>query len=140
MMDMPPAILDLHQQEACIERAAAHYGAHPDIIRAVMRTEGGKTGNISYNKDGSFDIGKMQVNSVHLPELANYGITSAMLTNDECLNIHIGTYYLQKNVITAPHFWNGVGRYHSKTPVKNINYQYRVWGNLEKLRNERGYR
>lgn len=139
-MDMPPAIIDMHQREACIERAAAHYGAHPDIVRAVMRTEGGKTGKIRYNKDGSFDIGKMQINSVHLPELAKYGITQAMLTNDECLNIHVGTYYLQKNIITAPHFWNGVGGYHSRTPAKNVSYQYRVWDNLEKLRSERGAR
>lgn len=140
MMDMPPVVLDQSLREACIVRAAAHYGAHPDIIRAVVRTEGGKVGKIRYNKDGSFDMGPMQINSVHLPELAKYGITQTSLTNDECLNIHIGTYYLQKHIVTAPHFWNGVGRYYSKTPTKNVSYQHRVWSNLEKLRSERGVR
>jgi len=127
----------MSQQEVCVVHAAAHYNAHPDIIRAVLRTERGKVGQIRKNKDGSFDMGPMQVNSVHLPELAPFGINQEMLTNNECLNIHIGTYYLQKHIITAPHFWNGVGRYHSKTPSLNTQYQYRVWGQLIQLRNER---
>lgn len=139
MMDMP-AIVQYDQREACIERAAAHYKAHPDIVRAVIRTEGGKPGQIRYNKDGSFDMGPMQINSVHLPELAKYSITQSMLTNDECLNIHIGTYFLQKHIITAPHYWNGVGKYHSATPTRNVSYQYRVWNKLIELRNERGIR
>lgn len=131
-MDMPPVIS--FQREVCIERAAAHYGAHPDIIRAVLRTENGKTGQILRNKNGSFDIGPMQVNSVHLPELAKYGITPNMLKDDECLNIYIGTYYLQKGIITAPNYWNGVGKYHSATHFRNVSYQYRVWNNLNQLR------
>lgn len=132
-MDMP-AIVQYDHREVCVQRAAAHYGAHPDIVRAVLRTEGGKIGQIRRNKDGSFDMGPMQINSVHLPELAKYGITQAMLINDECLNIHIGTYYLQKNIITTRGFWKAVGNYHSATPDKNIRYQYRVWGKLNELR------
>jgi len=140
-MDMP-ATAQYDLREACIVRAASHYGAHPDIIRAVLKSEGGKPGQIRRNKDGSFDMGPMQINSVHLPELAKYGITQAMLTNDECLNIHIGTFYLQRHIITTPGFgtpsgyWKAVGKYHSATPEKNIRYQYRVWGNLIDLRND----
>lgn len=134
-MDMPVA--QYVPNEACIVRAATHYGAHPDIVRAVQRAENGRPGQIRRNKDGSFDMGPMQVNSVHLPELAKWGITQMALTNDECLNLHIGTYYLQKAIITAPHFWKGVGKYHSNTPVKNVSYQYRVWDKLVELRKER---
>lgn len=142
-MDLP-AIVQYDQREVCVVQAAAHYGAHPDIVRAVLRTEGGQVGKIRNNKDGSFDMGPMQVNSVHLPELAKYGITQAMLTNDECLNIHIGTYYLQKHIVTTPDagtasgFWRAVGKYHSVTPDKNVRYQVRVWENLNQLRNGRG--
>jgi len=109
-------------------------------VRAVLREENGKAGQVRRNKNGSFDMGPMQINSVHLPELAKYGITQTMLTNDECLNIHVGTYYLQKNIITTPGFWTAagfwkaVGNYHSATPDKNIRYQYRVWGKLNELR------
>ncbi len=133
MMDMP-AVEQMDAREICIVQAAAHYQAHPDIIRAVIRTEGGKVGQIRQNKNGSFDMGPMQINSVHLPELAKYGITQVMLANNECLNIYIGTYYLQRNILTAPHFWAGVGNYHSSTPERNIAYRYRVWDNLTKVR------
>jgi len=133
-MDMPL----MNQQEVCVMQAAAYYNAHPDIIRAVLLAEDGKVGHIRKNKDGSFDMGPMQINSVHLPELATYGINQEMLTNNGCLNIHIGTYYLQKEIITTPDFWYGVGRYHSKTPSLNARYQSIVWEKLIQLRNERG--
>ncbi len=135
-MDLP-TIPQYDMREACIERAAAHYRAPPDIIRAVIRTEGGRPGQIRRNTNGSYDMGTMQINSVHLPELSKYGITREMLVNNDCLNIHIGTYYLQKHIIAAPHFWHGVGNYHSVTPTKNVSYQYRVWNNLNALRKER---
>lgn len=138
-MDMP-SIDHYVPNETCIVQAAAHYGAHPDIIRAVLRAENGRPGQIRRNKDKSIDMGPMQVNSVHLPELAKYGITQVMLTNDECLNIYIGTYYLQKNIIKTPNYWTAVGKYHSATPDKNIRYQYRVWGKLVELRNGRDAR
>lgn len=132
MPHMPP----MSAREMCIMQAAAHYQAHPDLIRAVLKTEGGAVGKIRWNKNGTFDMGPMQVNSVHLPELARYGITKEMLTNDECLNIHIGTFYVQKNILQGKDFWHGVGSYHSKTPSKNITYQYQVWDNyLIELRN-----
>lgn len=131
---MEQVVVQYAEREACIQRAAAHYRAHPDLVRAVLRVEGGKVGQVSYNKNGSFDMGPMQINSVHLPELAKYGITQALLTNDECLNIHIGTYYLQKNVISTPSFWTGIGNYHSATPEHNIRYQYRVWTMLNRVR------
>lgn len=132
-MDMP-YMPPTSAREVCIMQAANHYKAHPDIIRAVMKAEGGTVGKIRWNKDGSFDMGPMQINSVHLPDLAPYGISKDMLVNDECLNIHIGTFYLQKNILMGRDFWHGVGRYHSKTPSKNIAYQYRVWNQLIKLR------
>ncbi|MCM3609142.1 lytic transglycosylase domain-containing protein [Cupriavidus pauculus] len=128
-MALPPVIY----REACIAQAVAHYQPHPDLLRAVIAAEGGTTGKIRRNDNGSFDMGLMQINSVHLPELARFGITQDMLVNNECLNIMIGAYYLQKNILTGRDFWHGVGSYHSKTPEKNTAYQYRVWENLQRI-------
>lgn len=143
-MDMPA--ITQYDREVCIVQAAAHYQAHPDLVRAVLRSENGTVGQIRRNKNGTFDMGPMQINSIHLPELAKYGITQQMITNNECLNIHLGTYYLQKNIVTtpgagtAPGFWYAVGKYHSATPEKNIRYQQSVWGRLIEVRSERGER
>jgi hypothetical protein len=143
-MDLP-AMVQHDPIDACVQQAAAHYRAHPDIVRAVLRTENGKPGTVRWNKNGSFDMGPMQVNSVHLAELGKYGITQEKLTNDTCLNIHVGTYYLQKGILKATgradtplEFWRGVGNYRSETPGLNGNYQVRVWSNLVQLRNGRG--
>ncbi|MDH0342145.1 lytic transglycosylase domain-containing protein [Chromobacterium haemolyticum] len=129
-MDMP-ALPPSSAREVCIIQAAARYQENPVLIRAVLRVENGKVGQIRWNKNGTFDMGPMQINSIHLPELAPYGITEAKLTNDECLNIHIGTYYVKKNILAGKDFWHGVGSYHSKTPSKNIAYQYRVWNQVQ---------
>lgn len=91
-------------REVCIVRAAAHYRAHPDLVRAIIRTEGGTTGKVSYNKNGSYDMGLMQINSIHLAELSKFGITRDMLVNNECLNIFIGTYYIQRSVLGSDDF------------------------------------
>ncbi|MFM0265567.1 lytic transglycosylase domain-containing protein [Paraburkholderia sediminicola] len=123
--------------ETCIQQAVQEYGTHPDLIRAVMAQEAGEVGQVRFNKDGSFDMGPMQVNSVHLPELARFGITKEMLTNNECLNIVIGTYYLQLAIMKSGDFWVGVGNYHSRTPDKNVGYQVRVWNHLLQIRGGR---
>lgn len=126
---MPP----IDYRETCVIQASAYYQAPPDLVRAVIRTEGGKTGKVNRNSDGSFDMGLMQINSIHLPELAKYGINQEMLINNECVNIFIGTFYLQKNILSGKDFWHGVGKYHSKTPSKNTIYQYKVWNNLQQV-------
>lgn len=123
--------------ETCIQQAVQEYGTHPDLIRAVMAQEAGKVGQVRFNRDGSFDMGPMQINSVHLPELAPFGITKEMLTNNECLNIAIGTYYLQLAIMKSGDFWVGVGNYHSRTPDKNVGYQVRVWNHLLQIRGGR---
>lgn len=132
-MDMPAAFPSYLTEQQCIEQASAHYRAHPLLVRAVRMTENGKVGQVSVNKDGSSDLGPMQINTVHLPELSKLGITKDMLVRDACLNIYIGTYYLQKEIIKAKDFWQGVGNYRSRTPSLNVEYQGRVWSNLQKL-------
>lgn len=139
-VDMPAVVT----QAACVAQASAYYGVHRDLVEAVLRTEGGKRGQVRVNRDGSYDMGPMQINSVHLPELARYGITAQMLVNDECLNIHVGAYYLKRHLVTTPGsatpvgYWRAVGRYHSSTPDRNRQYQGRVWLRLVEIRRSRG--
>jgi hypothetical protein len=133
-----PATTDLLQRGACISAAAQRYAVSIPLIHAIIRTEGGTTGRTSRpNKNGSVDLGLMQVNEVHLPELARLGITREMLINNECLNIFIGTFILSRelNNSTAD-FWTNVGSYNSRTSClkfsargekcPNIEYQKKV--------------
>ncbi|TAL63610.1 MAG: conjugal transfer protein [Burkholderiaceae bacterium] len=129
-------------RDVCIRGAARHYGASEDVIRALIRTEGGTTGEVRHNKDGSVDMGLMQINSVHLtdrgPEgLWRYGITANDLIYNECLNIYIGTWYVQMRVMKRGDLWKGIGDYRSRTPSLNVDYQWRVYRALKNVWAER---
>ena len=112
----------------CVVAAGNHYGVSPAVILSVLTTEGGKIGQTSKNKNGTFDIGPMQINSIHLPSLSSYGITLDLLRDDGCLNVHIGTWMLKKEILSANgSVWDGIGHYHSRTPEKKKIYQSAVW-------------
>ncbi|KAF1702931.1 lytic transglycosylase domain-containing protein [Pseudoxanthomonas kaohsiungensis] len=113
----------------CVRAASARYQVPEQVIWAYLRTEGGTVGQYRTNKNGTIDMGPMQVNSVHLTgapfRFERYGITRERLINDECLNIHVGTYVAAYQIARAPDFWTGVGNYHSATPAKRERYMSR---------------
>lgn len=126
--------------EPCIMASSAKYPiVHPDLIRAIIKTEsGGRNGIVSKNSNKSKDLGVMQINTIHLPELQRYGITRDQLINDPCTSIATGTWMLAKHLSKAKPgdqgFWNAVANYHSKTPKYNSIYQRKVWQNLQAIR------
>lgn len=125
--------LSAEERQSCVIAAAAHYQVPDDLVRAIIRTEGGTTGQSVGNTNGSRDMGLMQINTIHLPELARYGITRAMLINDECLNIHVGTFILHRELSRGGDYWTNVGAYNSRTPKHNERYRSKVWQNLLKI-------
>lgn len=124
---------DNASRHQCIAAAAQRYAVHPQLIQAVIKTEGGTTGRISRNTNGSYDMGLMQINSIHLPELAKLGITREQVIGDECVNIFVGTYKLRQAIDGGSDFWTGVSRYHSKTPHLGRRYLRRVAENLRQI-------
>lgn len=132
----PAAAQASPDRAACAASAAAYYTVPVDLVHAVLQTEGGAAGTVSRNTNGSRDLGPMQINSIHLRELASYGITESELIRNECLNIHVGTFLLRRAMDAEPDFWRGVGRYHSATPSLNEAYQKRVWRRLVTLQSE----
>ncbi len=114
----------------CVAAASARYQVPQDLIRAVMRAEGGAVGTVARNRNGSADLGVMQINTIHLPELARYGITREVLVNNACVNIHVGTWILSRELQRGGDFWTNVGAYNSRTPVHNKRYRERVWEHL----------
>ncbi|MGH8159368.1 MAG: lytic transglycosylase domain-containing protein [Rhodanobacter sp.] len=127
---------------ACVHAAAKYYyqASDPisyrgfvDLIVAVRMAEGGTEGHVSRNANGSIDIGPMQINSVHLPLLASYGITYNALLNDTCQNIVVGAWILHSEIKAAPTLWAAIGNYNSRTPTYNRRYQLRIWDSLQKV-------
>lgn len=75
----------------------------------------------------------MQINTIHLERFAKHGISEDLLKRDECVSIFAGAHILQTEVKAAGDFWQGVGRYHSRTPSLRDGYIAKVRGRLEKL-------
>lgn len=124
----------------CIHQSAQRYQLPEALIVAVIKTEGGENGVINHNHNGTVDIGIMQVNSIHLPELKKNRITLNTLRYRACTNIEVGTWILRKgfgkwvDYRDAGQWWKAVGNYHSRTHRFNISYQKQVWSNLNRYK------
>lgn len=125
---------------ACLLSAASVQNLPPALIVAVLNVEGGTVGRVSRNKNGSFDMGPMQVNSVWLPALAQAHFRGdaeaalARLRDDGCYNLHVGAWILRRNIDGAGgDVAEGVGRYHSRTEVHKRRYQAKIGASLRKL-------
>ena len=116
----------------CVIEEAARQSLEVVKVLAVMKAEGGRLGEYSPNANGSYDIGPMQVNTIHLPQLSKtYGIppdtVSKLLAYNGCFNVAVGAWMLRMRTNEAAgDFWYGIGRYHSATRPDSVKYILRV--------------
>ncbi|MDA8646077.1 lytic transglycosylase domain-containing protein [Porticoccaceae bacterium] len=113
----------------CVELVTQSTGIHPDILFAIAIVEGGEVGRSSKpNKDGSQDIGLMQINSIHLPHLESFGITPQLLRDDGCVNFKVAAWHVasvtkNKGGLTDPDIYlESIAAYHSFTDEFNAAY------------------
>ena len=99
----------------CINHVATIYQVPATLIISILKTEGGSAGKANRNSNGSVDYGPMQVNSCHLKQLAQYGITKEDLQYKPCVNVAVGAWLLAKSIAAGKSIWHGVGIYHSRT-------------------------
>ena len=120
----------------CILDAAQISGMPAAALFAILATEGGKTGEALSNKNGTWDMGPFQVNSVHLNELATMGIAPETVLRDGRVNAYAAAWLLRKEYRRTGNLWHAIGAYHSRTPHRRDAYIRRVKSNLERLRRE----
>jgi len=102
---------------ACWDDAATRYQVNSTLLQAIARTESGLNPQaIGRNRNGSRDIGLMQINSGWLPALAAYGIAEQDLF-EPCTNIHVGAWILAGNVYRLGYTWEAVGAYNTASPL-----------------------
>ena len=110
----------------CFDDAAAWQGVHAGVLRAIALQENRRCdATVHNNRNGTVDIGCMQINSVHLPELASFNITRESLA-DPCTNIYVGARHYKKMVLKYGNTWKAVGAYHSENPTYRDGYARRV--------------
>jgi soluble lytic murein transglycosylase-like protein len=117
---------------ACWEEAASYYKVSAHLLYAIAKTESGlnpKAINRS-NKNGSYDIGLMQINSRWLPTLRKHGIKEEQLY-DACTSIQVAAWILSDNMRRMGSTWEAVGAYNAAAPALRVKYAWKVYRNLD---------
>lgn len=121
----------------CIATVAERYEIHVDVLLALLIVEGGTVGkNSRANGNGSYDIGPFQLNTIHLPVLAELGVTEDDLRNDGCLNAAVAGWHLRRvmtpqvmaRVTDEQSYLQAIALYHSATPQYNEIYANKLRG------------
>lgn len=117
----------------CWDDAEKRYSVSKYLLLAIAQHESGlDPDSINRNRNGSYDIGLMQINSSWLSILKPYGIGVAELKNP-CVNLNIGAWILAKNFSMYGKNWRAVGAYNAKTEWKRASYAQQVALKFQKI-------
>jgi len=115
---------------SCWNEAAARFGVNPNLLYAIAKTESSLNPHaLNRNKNGSYDIGLMQINSRWFPTLRKYGVSEEQLL-DPCTSIHVGAWILAQNMQRMGNSWEAVGAYNARDPVLRQRYAGKVYRNI----------
>ena len=112
------------EKSRCVQDASAKFGVPAIAIWVLLDVEGGKVGEVSWNSNGTYDIGPMQINSSWLKSLAKFGISDQELRDNLCLNIGVGSWIFAKELDRHKSLPKAIAFYHSPTGK----HQYRYLG------------
>lgn len=133
---------------ACFALVSAFFHLPPQVLPSIQMVEGGRPGLAAANKDGSADLGVMQINTLWIAPLARYtrqpdSTIRHRLLEDPCFNIAaagaIMRIYLNDE---KGNLMRAIGSYHSHKPARNQLYQLKVVeasGRLFRRRSERSF-
>lgn len=109
--------------------AGKTYNIDPWLLYSIAKVESNNNPNaINYNRNGTVDVGVMQVNSCHLPLLKKYGYTKEDLWNPQ-VNITLGAWVLAGCVARHGYTTNALNCYNGD---KTGRYSKRVMNMFHK--------
>ena len=116
----------------CFTAAGQYQKVNPLILRAIAWQESHDATTAKHvNNNGSIDYGLMQINSIHLPKLAQYGISADKLMNP-CANVYVAAWHLRQKMDKYGNTWAAVGAYHSETPTLRDQYARQIMAILRR--------
>lgn len=132
--------------EDCFAEAARRYNIAGELLYAIAAHESRFDPTaVGLNRDGTRDIGVMQINSWWLPRLAEYGIEERHLF-EPCTNVSVGAWILAANFGRYGYTWDAVGAYNAGTAEserirqRREDYAHKVAAQLGLYRHTRGMR
>lgn len=109
--------------------AAQNYSLPPAVLVGILHVEGGKVGQqVGPNRNGSYDLGPMQINTLWVPVLAkewhvSYSTAKRWIRDDPCTNVNVAAWILRKNLDETKSLSRAISYYNSRTP--HIGYRYK---------------
>ncbi|MHC8367752.1 transglycosylase SLT domain-containing protein [Pseudomonas sp. ZT5P21] len=122
----------------CWGAAGQQHAIEPELLQAIADVESGQVSDaMNHNKDGTRDIGLMQINSSHLPRLRAQGITEQRLLSEPCLSVEVGASVLAGFVSVYGYNWTAVGAYNAGNApgrqAARLRYARKVWQRYKTL-------
>ena len=117
---------------ACLALAATLNSLAPAVITAIHAVERGGVGTVAHNRNGTEDLGPMQVNTLWIPTIAaatgeSRTAVRVRLINDPCFNATIAGAILARFLDeTHGDLWRAIGFYHTRLPLQAARYQLAV--------------
>jgi soluble lytic murein transglycosylase-like protein len=99
------------------EKAGRDFGIESSLLKRIAMIESSlNPGAINQNKNGTVDIGLMQINSMHLKRLGKVGVTRQSLLDPE-VNVYVAALLLSSHIRKRGYNLEAIGCYHSANPV-----------------------
>lgn len=123
----------------CLMLAAQNYNVPPAVMLGIMHVEGGRVGQaVGPNTNGTYDLGPMQINTMHLPQLARYwkvntSTAMKMVKDDACINVNVAAWILRQRLNESGNLTLAIAHYHSKTPKFGYVYARKVIGAMKRM-------
>jgi len=116
---------------ACLILAAQIHSVPPAVLLGIYKVEGGQVGQEVKNKNGSYDLGPMQINTLWLPELSEkWGVSQATarkwVRDDACTNMGVSAWILRSHFDETKSLSRAIAYYHSRTPSRGRRYREKV--------------
>lgn len=135
------AMASNHVMAFCWEQAASQHNIEPELLQAIAAVESGFRAQAMNhtNRNGTRDIGLMQINSIHLPRLLKQGITEDRLLNEPCLSVEVGASILAEFIQRFGYNWTAVGAYNAgpgsgpEREALRRRYAEKIWAYYEQL-------
>lgn len=126
---------------SCWDEVAARYDIEAELLQAIAAVESGfRADAVNYsNRNGTRDIGLMQINSIHLPDLLKQGITEERLLSEPCLSVEVGASILAGFIQRFGYNWTAVGSYNvgpgpgPQREELRMQYARKIWARYEEL-------
>ncbi|PIP39028.1 MAG: murein transglycosylase [Desulfobacterales bacterium CG23_combo_of_CG06-09_8_20_14_all_51_8] len=104
----------------CFNQAGETYQISPELLSAIARVESGLDPSaVSQNRNGSYDLGLMQINSSWKKRLCGRW---RHLT-DPCYNVMVGAWILRQCVDRYGNTWDSVACYHTGKGLADSSHQ-----------------